>query len=498
MSALARTSTSHALGASGGSRAGQPHRRRIGWILLGVGFLQLAWMFVIPPFEGSDEFDHAYRAAAAARGQIFVEPTAATRGTGALVVVPDDLVRAAHPACTKVSYTTDRECVGRPQGDDVLIPTGAGRYHPLFYAVVGTVALPFSGSSALLAMRAATALLALGFLALALVSIARWARGPWPFTAAICACTPVVIYSASVAAPNGVEMMAALALWSALIGLATPGEHPVRLLTLVASLSGATLATLRPLGPLWCLLVAGTVILAIGPTRARAVALLSRRGVLIGAFVVLVAAIQSTVWIIAMDALKLGVAGGPQRTLGFRAVRAAQEIPAWIFQSIAAFPLRDNPTHPVVYACYLILFVAFLVLGVPRAGRRVRVAIAVVALVSLAFPLLTTIASYNTFSTAWQGRYGLPYAMGMVLLAGWALDRTGGSLRGPLYAGGAALFVIAQTLSLVHTLGQELRLSPLAGTGAWIQPWPVVILGAGATASMLVWWSASRATEPTS
>ena len=37
----------------------------------------------MPPFAGIDEFDHAYRAAAAARGQWAIDPVDATRGTGA-------------------------------------------------------------------------------------------------------------------------------------------------------------------------------------------------------------------------------------------------------------------------------------------------------------------------------------------------------------------------------------------------------------------------------
>ncbi len=63
----------------------QPRRS----LLLGLCGLFAVWVLVMPPFAGSDEFDHAYRAAAAARGQWAIDPVAATRGTGAFVTVPD-------------------------------------------------------------------------------------------------------------------------------------------------------------------------------------------------------------------------------------------------------------------------------------------------------------------------------------------------------------------------------------------------------------------------
>ena len=83
-----------------------------------------------------------------------------------------------------------------------------------------------------------------------------WAsRSParrWPCTAPRCA------------APNGVEMMSALALWTSLIGL---------LLAASTSRSGGSRCSpgsrvpcwrpLRPLGPLWCLLVLAAVLLAV-------------------------------------------------------------------------------------------------------------------------------------------------------------------------------------------------------------------------------------------
>ena len=58
----------------------------------------------------------------------------------------------------------------------VRIVSGAGRYHPLFYFVIGTVASPFHGSASLYAMRLAAAAIALGLFASALVAFGTWTR----------------------------------------------------------------------------------------------------------------------------------------------------------------------------------------------------------------------------------------------------------------------------------------------------------------------------------
>ena len=80
----------------------------------------------------------------------------------------------------------------------------------------------------------------------------------------------------------------------------------------------------------------------------------------------------------------------------------------WVLQSIAAFPMRDDATHPSVYVCYLVI-----VRCSPDVRRcawpaRRSVAILVVAAVAVVVPWPATSASYADVGTAWQGRYALP------------------------------------------------------------------------------------------
>ena len=164
-------------------------------------------------------------------------PSDATRGTGAWLQVPGDIVDAARPQCQARVYTTASDCVGTREGDAVRIASGAGRYHPLYYAVVGTLALPFHGTAALYVMRLATAALALALVALALGALRTWARSRIALLGPVVAFTPVVVYSCSIVSPNGVEMAAGLAFWAAAVGLLVADAHDVRRLSVMAAVS---------------------------------------------------------------------------------------------------------------------------------------------------------------------------------------------------------------------------------------------------------------------
>ena len=252
--------------------------------------------------------------------------------------------------------------------------------------MIGTAATPFEGTAALYAMRIATAAPRRAFVGLAARAASTWARTRWPYLGIAVACTPVALYSSSIAAPNGVEMMSALALWMSLIGLRSPPPEHIRRLAIIAGASGAMLATLRPLGPLWCLLVLGAVLSRPAPARARRPGCCAALSCGRGAGSCWSAPCRARHGCLATDALKLGVEEPVHTTLGHRLGAAATQLPAWILQAIAAFPLRNDASHPAVYACYLILFGAVVVLGLRAGTARARVAIGLVVATVLLFP----------------------------------------------------------------------------------------------------------------
>ena len=266
--------------------------------------------------RGSDEFDHAYRAAAAARGQWAIDPVerhprhrrlpdrarpTSSRRPGPSARTSATPRTTTASASAQVDDQTVRRERRRPLPPALLRRDRhagqAVRRQPPRCTRCGSP--PHSLAGAFVWARRTRGL-------------APGRRTRWPYSASPWPALRSRIYSSTIAAPNGVEMMAALALWMSLIGLllARP-EHDPGTGGLIAAVSGAALATLRPLGPAvvpadrsarCCVAVR-----ADQDARPRAPA--PPRECWPGGLVVLLSALQSTAWVLAMDALKMGGGG---------------------------------------------------------------------------------------------------------------------------------------------------------------------------------------------
>ena len=150
-----------------------------------------------------------------ADGEIVVDDWSSD-GRGLFVTVPRELADAARFQCERLRYTGPENCSPTASSQStVRAASGAGLYHPAYYWVVGTAAQPFDGAAALYAMRIVSAALCLLFIGLAAWSATRVASR-WPLVAVILAASPVLVYSTTIVAPNGLEMAAGLALWASL------------------------------------------------------------------------------------------------------------------------------------------------------------------------------------------------------------------------------------------------------------------------------------------
>lgn len=469
-------------------------RRPLLLMMAGFVLIQVAWVFAVPPYGGTDEFDHAYRAAAVARGEWVAPAVDATRGTGAFLKVPDDIVAAAGPQCRALEYTTAADCESSGDRGDglVAVASGAGRYHPAFYAAVGSVALPFEGHAALYAMRAATAALSALLLAAGVWSLLRWSSGPWPLLGLVVGLTPVLLFSTSVVAPNGVEMTAAVAAWTGTWGLVNDDfAHRGHLLSAV--LGACVLVTTRSLGPLWLGLLLLAVLAASGGAvfvRGRIAQLARDSWVMVAGLVVVGVTLASCAWILSMRSLAVGGGGVAADTgWGDGLYHAGVSLPLWVLQSVAAFPHRDQPAPVVVYVAALTLLVGLAAMAARRGRRRVLVIAATVAVVGLVIPFAITLATYADFGLAYQGRYTLPLTIGLPLLLGVAIDgrvRLSQPLR--LLVPVAALLAIAHAVSVGGVLSKQRVVSPLTGSPHWPLPptWSVSVLAALGTV-LLCW-----------
>jgi Predicted membrane protein (DUF2142) len=439
-------------------------------LVLGALVMQAAWILALPPFRGADEFDHAYRAAAVAHGGLIAD-AGPTESRGRLVAAPRDLIDAATPVCESYPYTTDELCTpGQAVGDGYYtVASGAGRYNPLFYGAIGLPSLLFDGASSLYAMRVAAAVLCSVLLGLAGWSLTRWSRTRWPAVGLVATITPVAVYSTAVAAPNGIEMCAALAVWCALLGLTRDHLDSATKRALIwTALPGAlVLTTVRQLGPVWLLLITATVVL-LAPRQVWSVVKEQRRAVTAAFLTTCLFTAGSVAWMFVA-----GQDSGPQIKGDFQnpVGNAFIRLPVWLIQSIGVFPAKDEFAPPIVYAATIIALGAAFCLGVFLVRTRVRLAIAFVIAVSMAIPLFATIATYTHSGDLWQGRYGLPYSFGVLLLLGYGLDQVQfrHRLRGPMVAAGWFALGLAQISAVTHVFAHELDRSPLAGTSEWLQ-----------------------------
>lgn len=426
-------------------------RRAITVLLVTVGFLliQCSWILAVPPFRAMDEFDHAYRAAAVAGGQWVASDEPVPDGRGQYVQVPRSLVEAAAPVCSWYDYTGPDNCraAERSTGSDqVEVASAASDYNPLFYWVVGTPSSQVEGFDFLYSTRFVAALvnaLALGMCALLLTG---GGAGRWRLLALFVVATPTLVYSTSVGAPNGLEMTGGLLLWCSAATLAARSGRREESLALAGMAVGAVLlAVPRLLGPFWLALILVSTLALVPPGRWRELARARPWGS--GAVVATTAAAAASglawSWWASTDLLDEPIEGGDFNPL----VIALREVPLWILQAIAGFPLRNEPAPIAVYGLVLAAM-ALLAAAVGRGlPRRDWLVVGALVGVWLGVQFAISAATVSTAGTIWQGRYALPYAVGPLLVL--AARR---HLRGRAEPPTPAFAVIAGSVTLAHVI----------------------------------------------
>jgi hypothetical protein len=469
------------------------------WAFLGSLLLQTAWILAVPPFRAIDEFDHAYRAAAVADGQWVAPGALPAQGRGELVRVPASIVADANPACAALGYTGRDNCnpVDQLGEGQVTVASAASRYNPVFYWVIGSAAERLEGADALYVMRAVGALLSSLLIAGAAWVTTRWARTWWPLIGLAAALTPVTIYSTSVAAPNGVEVTAALGVWMALLGLQRLEPADQGPLIVAAALFAVPLAVVRGLGPVWLASILAVWLVGTGLKPALTTLSRHRKLVAVCSAIVVSATAAASVWTMAVGSMELDDNGPfPDPVVG-----TLSQLPVWFLQSIAAFPLRNEPAPTFVYAAGGIVIASLIGLGAWRSSGGTRRALLATSGLALGIPLALQMSTYVQFGSVWQGRYGWPLSMGVLLLAAAALDDSPAKHR--LVCAGlrcaAALWLAAHTASTVDVSLQELgteifTAAPLYWTTS---PWLVGMLSVLGTAAwvLMVRDGAPRAEE---
>ena len=446
--------------------------------------LQAAWVLTVPPFRGIDEFDHVYRAAAVAHGQVMPSERPVTDGRGDYVEVPSTLVTAATAVCESYLYTGPDNCRAARElsGGYVEVASAAARYHPAFYWLVGTASSAFEGAPRVYAMRVAGALLCAVLVACAAYALGLGSRSRWPLLGLGVAATPVFVYSTSLGAPNGIEMCAGLALWCAVIGLGGTRltRRDERWLLLLAAAAGSVLVTTRLLGPVWFVAVVVAAAPLLGRERLRSLLARHRRTCAASVAAVAAAAGAAAWWtVVARPNSLSGGDARPHLDLPDPVRTSLGDVPLWVLQSVAAFPTRSEPAPSVVYAAGLAALGLVGVMVVRRVPARWRWWLAGTTALWVGMQLAVALATYQHLGPAWQGRYALPFAIG-IPVAACALVARYADAGPPRPVAGVVVAMVAgaHAVSTVDVLRGELRSSPLSGDPAWVAApaWLLVVL----------------------
>jgi Predicted membrane protein (DUF2142) len=474
--------------------------RRRGWLLAFLGFMLCigAWS-VAAPYDGTpDEQQHILRAASVAAGQVAVHPANEIEGGGAFVTVPSSLVR---DRCWQYVSRRPAGCTAEPGGarTPVRAISGAGRYHPIYYAVVGLPLRLWPDWTGVLLARLISGALCAALFATALMDALRWSRHRLMAVAILVGVSPMATHMASAVNPNGVEIAAGVALFAAAVPLLfAPGAERSRTLLWHVGVAALTLAVLRAGGPLWVAVSVAALLLPLRWAKLRQ--LWAWRPVRWWTLVVGLAMVGSLVWTALFKTTNLGDFTHGQRLSLAQAI--GTEVDIWreyADEMVGVMAWLDARMPGSMYLIWESAVAALLVWGFIVAHRAGRWRMAALAAGGLGIPFVMQIAYVNKVGFVTQGRYLLPVAVGLPILATFLIQEYG--LPGDKSRTLLRLYIVTllpiHLVALVFTMvrwqrglsrGAGLRgLNPLSGS--WQPPLgPVLPLVATIAGLLLIGW----------
>jgi hypothetical protein len=374
-----------------------------------------------------DEPAHVVRAASVVRGEWIGSSTIEENGRRHdLARVPETLVWPEVPCFAQRDATTPA-CDVAPKGrGDVLVEvqSEAARYNPAYYVAAGLPTLVAPGRSSIYVMRLVTAALVAALLTLAAIAFREGAANLWGFVGLAFATTPMLLFLAGSVNPNAVEIAAGAALWATLLawfGRPDPALHRGRAVR--ATLAAATLAASRPLSPLFLVLIVACALLVVPRGELRRVVRASRSA----AFAVAAFTLACVGWTLSVGTLDTSEVAYPEfenvRRYVYTMILSLDDFNR---QMIGVLGWLDTPLLSHAYDFWFGLF-GFLVVAALAVGElRHRVLLLVLLALTVVVPIAVQWPAAPELGIVWQGRYLLPLAVGVPLVAGWVLSASPG------------------------------------------------------------------------
>jgi hypothetical protein len=446
-----------------------------------------------------DEPAHVIKAAAVARGEWLGIPLSGPHHevTGFTYVRVPGIFNALMPSCYAFRPDVPASCMHilPHPSKDVSVPTGAGRYPPLYYFVVGLPSLIWKSTRGIRLMRVVSGLLCAAFLASAFASASESRRRSFLVWGVAVAMTPMALFLAGTVNPSGLEIAAAICLWTTgcelVLEKGTGVDH--RLMAR-AGVSAAVLVQVRTISPLWMVMIIGTLVLVAGRQR---LLILARAPVAwIWAGVVILSSTFALWWLHYAKALASTGAKPPAVSLAHRIEQALGLTDAWLHEMVGVLGWLDTPAPFLTFYGVLFLVALFLSLGILTAEERRRpwilVALAAAVVVVPAYIQVRGFAQVG--GLFWQGRYALPLAAGVVILG--AGLTTSERLPGRLIRRSRWLFATVFLTAQGAIFVQDLRRYTVGFTsgnpfsGPWHPPFgsvPITVFFAAALVGWTAW-----------
>lgn len=395
-------------------------------------------------------------------------------------------------------------------GETTTATSYVGTYPPVYYALVGWPARFFDPEPGLWIMRLSSAAVAAALVGLALAGARRTDGGGIVVAGLLIAITPMAVYVASVINPSGMEIAASLAAWTCALAVVRPSGRTTRADIVRLAVALCALVGVRTLSPVLAVGIVACVLLMAA--RRSDLSRLRRAPGLIPATIVVAVLTVLSVAYLAWSKAPSSAAGGPVDATLTEALRTSLSKLVWrIRQMFGYFGYLEAPPPPALLAVWSVLSGGVLVAGVVAGTWRRRLVLLALVAATALFTVVPEALNYHHVGAVWQGRYSLPVAAGIPILAAWTIGRASWwrpRLVVPITAAVGALWVFGQLIGQAATLrrfvtGTQAGLFDFIGRDGWRPPLSPAVLvvalvvGGTAFAAWAVFVAATAVGDPT-
>jgi hypothetical protein len=459
--------------------------------------LGACWTLATPLYGAPDEPAHAIRAASVARGELVGEQRPGAPEYYRFVNAPARFAKPSDSAfyddprlyvpCFAFRPELTPACFGSLDGPSRLerVATAVGLDPPAFYALSGMPGLLIRSAVGIYLMRMVSVLISAALLASAVVSVGEAAAPRLAASGLALAITPTSLFLIGTVNPNGVEVAAAIAAWASItvLVLQTPERIDWRA-SARAGIAAGILALVRPLGPLWLtVVVAGALLFA---TRDRLRQLVRSHPVRVWTVFIAGCTSFQIAWLLTVkpldSLLRHGEDPGPVGILTI-VKRSLGEFSRLYREMIGVFGWLDTLSPAATLMLWTAGLGGLVLASASFASRRWTAVVLGLVGLTVALPVAIDSARARDIGLGWQGRWTLPLAVGVPLMAGLALATTERARqlewsRLPAVVG--VIFVTAHFLAFA----QALRRNTVGSFGtlafwedpAWTPPLPAAVL----------------------